>query len=62
MKKSYCNTKNELQILLITLKRPPWSLHIRIKIDILNERLKWYKKLSFFFKWAIQNNSDALAA
>ena len=33
-----------------------------IKFDILNERLKWYKKRSIFAKWARQNNYDALAA
>ena len=33
-----------------------------IKFAILNERLKWYKKRSLFAKWAIQNNSDTLAA
>ena len=33
-----------------------------IKFDIENERLEWYKKRSIFAKWAIQNNSYALAA
>ena len=33
-----------------------------IKFDILNESLEWYKKRSIFAKWAMQNNSDALAA
>ena len=27
-----------------------------------NERLEWHKKRFIFAKWAIQNNSDALAA
>ena len=35
---------------------------MHIKLDIKNERLEWYKKSSIFAKWAIQNNSDALAA
>ena len=27
-----------------------------------NEKLEWYKKLSIFAKWTLQNNLDALAA
>ena len=33
-----------------------------IKFDIKNEKLEWYKKRTLFAKWAVQNNSDALAA
>ena len=33
-----------------------------VKFDSSNERLQWYKKRSIFAKWALQNNSDALAA
>ena len=32
------------------------------KFDISKERLEWYKTRSTFAKWAIQKNSDALAA
>ena len=32
------------------------------KFDTYNERLEWYKKGSLLAKWAMQNNSDALAA
>ena len=39
-----------------------WLAYMYIKFDIYNERLEWYKKRSVFAKWAIQNNSDALAA
>ena len=35
---------------------------MNIKFDIKNEKLDWYKKGSLFAKWAIQNNSDTLAA
>ena len=35
---------------------------MQIKLDIENERLEWYKKLSMFAKWTIQNISDASAA
>ena len=34
---------------------------MHINFDILNERLEWHKKRLIFAKWAIQNNSDALA-
>ena len=37
------------------------AIYMYIKLDIWNERLKWYKKRSIFAKWAIQNNSDAFA-
>ena len=33
-----------------------------IKFNTQNERLEWYKTRSLFAKWAIQNNSDAIAA
>ena len=32
------------------------------KFDIKNENLQWYKIRAIFVKWAIQNNSNALAA
>ena len=39
-----------------------WRFYMYIKLHIQNKRLKWYKKRSVISKWAIQNNSDALAA
>ena len=33
-----------------------------IKFDILNKKLKWYKKRLVFTKYDFQNNSDALVA
>ena len=33
-----------------------------IKFDILIEKLEWCEKLSFFAKWAIKSNLDALPA
>ena len=35
---------------------------MHIKFDISNKKLEWRKKSSLFTKWAMQNNSDALAA
>ena len=35
---------------------------MHIKFDIKNESLEWYKKRSICAKWAMQNNSEALAA
>ena len=35
---------------------------MHIKFDISNEKLDWYKKLSIFAKWPMQNDSEALAA
>ena len=33
-----------------------------VKFDIKNEKVEWYQKRLIFAKWAIQNDSDALAA
>ena len=38
-----------------------WRVYMHIKFNTQNKRLEWYKKRSLFAKWAIQNNSDALA-
>ena len=35
---------------------------MHIKFNTKNESLQWYKKRSLFAKWAMQNNSAALAA
>ena len=39
-----------------------WRVYTYIKLDTQNEKLECYKKRSLFAKWAIQKNSDALAA
>ena len=37
-------------------------VYMDIKFNLWKKRLKWYKKRSVLAKWALQNNSDALAA
>ena len=54
--------KTNLLALELIFVSSGWRVYMYIKFDIENESLEWYKKRSIFAKWAIQKNSDALAA
>ena len=55
-------SKTHLLALELIFIGSSWRVYMHIKFNNSNKRLEWYKKRSLFAKWAIQNNSDALAA
>ena len=58
---SHFREKKHILALELIFISSSWRVYMRIKLNTSSESLEWHKKRSLFAKWAIQNNSDALA-
>ena len=58
----YFREKMHFLALELIFASSSWRVYMYTEFDIWYEWLEWYKKRSSFAKWAILNNSDALAA